>query len=233
MDLVRTAFEGGAITLAAARVLAEAREAEPVAFESAEAMLIESAARRPIADLRRAVVVWRHLVASERAGGAGIDEVLRARRRLHATVALDGMVRLDGDLDPETGETFMTALRAVLDADARSHLAEGAAGTGATDDGRPHSAVLTRSQRSAGDGSIDPIVRRWPENVRTSMSRCRSRRSKEATCPHQGSGPHWPNSSTPHRSTTRACGGSRATHRSPASFSDQTPSRSRSADERR
>ena len=30
------------------------------------------------------------------------------------------MVQLDGDLDPETGETFMTAIRAVLDAEARS-----------------------------------------------------------------------------------------------------------------
>src|SRR5438105_6397175 len=30
------------------------------------------------------------------------------------------MVRLDGDLDPETGETILTALRAVLDAESRS-----------------------------------------------------------------------------------------------------------------
>jgi Domain of unknown function (DUF222)/HNH endonuclease len=30
------------------------------------------------------------------------------------------MVRLDGNLDPETGETLITALRAVLDADARA-----------------------------------------------------------------------------------------------------------------
>jgi uncharacterized protein DUF222 len=31
-----------------------------------------------------------------------------------------GMVRVDGDLDPETGETLLTALRAVLDAESRS-----------------------------------------------------------------------------------------------------------------
>jgi hypothetical protein len=30
------------------------------------------------------------------------------------------MVRVDGDLDPETGETLLTALQAVLDAEARS-----------------------------------------------------------------------------------------------------------------
>ncbi len=32
---------------------------------------------------------------------------------------LEGMVRVDGDLDPETGQTLLTALRAVQDADAR------------------------------------------------------------------------------------------------------------------
>ena len=37
---------------------------------------------------------------------------------------LDGMVRIDGDLDPETGETLLTALGAVLDSDARSRTEE-------------------------------------------------------------------------------------------------------------
>jgi len=39
---------------------------------------------------------------------------------LHASVSLLGMVRLDGALDPETGEALMTALRAVVDAESRS-----------------------------------------------------------------------------------------------------------------
>lgn len=43
-----------------------------------------------------------------------------ARRRLHVSATLGGMVRVDGDLDPETGETVVTALRAVQDADARA-----------------------------------------------------------------------------------------------------------------
>src|SRR5438093_1308860 len=34
------------------------------------------------------------------------------------------MVRVDGDLDPETGETVLTALRAVLDDEARSGMDE-------------------------------------------------------------------------------------------------------------
>lgn len=48
------------------------------------------------------------------------EDVLRARRRLHASVSFAGMVRVDGDLDPETGETLLTALAAVADAGVRS-----------------------------------------------------------------------------------------------------------------
>jgi hypothetical protein len=48
------------------------------------------------------------------------DERVRSRRNLHASVTFGGMVRVDGDLDPESGETLLTALRAVLDADARN-----------------------------------------------------------------------------------------------------------------
>ena len=41
-------------------------------------------------------------------------------RRLHASRTFGGMVRVDGDLDPETGETVLTAIRAVMDHEARS-----------------------------------------------------------------------------------------------------------------
>lgn len=111
MPLVCRALQEGEISLSAAHVLAAAREAEPEAFERAEPLLTEAASRHSISDLRRVLVHWRHLVESERAGEIGYAEILRARRRLHASVTLEGMVRLDGDLDPETGETFMTALR--------------------------------------------------------------------------------------------------------------------------
>jgi hypothetical protein len=61
---------------------------------------------------------WRQHVESEQALGG--EDVLYRRRRLHASVTLDGSVRVDGDLDPATGETLLTALRAVTDAEARS-----------------------------------------------------------------------------------------------------------------
>jgi uncharacterized protein DUF222/HNH endonuclease len=48
------------------------------------------------------------------------DEALRERRRLHVSPTVFGMVRIDGDLDAETGEPVLTALTAFLDAEARS-----------------------------------------------------------------------------------------------------------------
>jgi hypothetical protein len=120
MPRVRRAFHDGAMSLSAVRVLGEAQQAEPEAFQASEPVLVDAATRHSVADLRRAVVHWRHVVDRERVGTEGLDAVLRARRRLHTSVTLDGMVRVDGDLDPETGETVLTALRAVLDADART-----------------------------------------------------------------------------------------------------------------
>ena len=166
MPAVRRAMQEGVISLSAAHVLAAAHEAEPEAFERAEPLLTEAASRHSISDLRRVLVHWRHLVESERAGEIGYAEILRARRRLYASVTLEGMVRLDGDLDPETGETFMTALRAVLDADARSRVADGAAGS-EPDERTPLNAVQTRSRRSAVGGSIEGTVRWWPGSVHT------------------------------------------------------------------
>ena len=69
-------------------------------------------------DLHRVVAFWRE--ACERERGPQGEQRLREGRRLHASVSFLGMVRVDGDLDPETGGTLLTALRAVLDAEPRS-----------------------------------------------------------------------------------------------------------------
>ena len=52
------------------------------------------------------------------------EEALRDRRRLHVSRTFLGMIRLDADLDPETGETVVAGLRAILDAQARSPEAD-------------------------------------------------------------------------------------------------------------
>jgi hypothetical protein len=118
MPLTRRAMESGEVSLAAARVLAHARDADPEAFSGSEATLLEAARIHSVGGLRRIAASWRE--ACERDRGLDGEERLRARRRLHASVSFLGMVRVDGDLDPETGETLLTALRAVLDAESRS-----------------------------------------------------------------------------------------------------------------
>jgi hypothetical protein len=122
MPATRRAWEEGDVSGSAVRMLVAARDENPAAFAESEAHLVEAARIHSANDLRKVAAYWRHAVERER--GADGEEQLRERRRLHASVTFMGMVRVDGDLDPETGETLLTALRAVLDSEARS-AAEG------------------------------------------------------------------------------------------------------------
>ena len=118
MPETRRAADEGEISLSAVRVLVAARDADPEEFRRCERELVEAARIHSTNDLQRVAAYWRQAVEREQALNG--EEKLRARRRLHASVTFLGMVRLDGDLDPETGETLLTALRAVLDAESRS-----------------------------------------------------------------------------------------------------------------
>jgi hypothetical protein len=122
MPETRQALSTGDVSLSSARTLVGARNIDPVAFSRAEAELVEAARIHSSRDLERIAAFWRERVAHD--GPLGREETLRARRRLHASVTFAGMVRIDGDLDPETGETVLTALSAVLDAEARSGSAD-------------------------------------------------------------------------------------------------------------
>jgi hypothetical protein len=113
MPETRRALEAGDVSLSAARLLVKARDADAEAFARSEARLVEAARIHGVGDLQRVVAFWRQHVERERAGDGA-----RARRQLHASVTFEGMVRVDGDLDPEAGEALLTALGAVLDADA-------------------------------------------------------------------------------------------------------------------
>jgi hypothetical protein len=115
---VREAFEAGELSVGAVRILSSTEEIDPEAFRRDEAPLLRAARTSPIADLRRVVGTWREAVEREHAARG--EDPRWSGRRLHASVTLGGTVRIDGDLDPVTGETFLTALRAVVDADARS-----------------------------------------------------------------------------------------------------------------
>lgn len=141
MPRTRRALEEGEVSMSAIRVLVAVRDASADAFERCEPQLVEAARIHSVSDLQRVAVFWREAVEREQALDS--EDRLRARRRLHASVSLLGMVRVDGDLDPETGESLLTALRAVLDAEARS---------GAADDRTP-------AQRRAD--ALGEICRQW------------------------------------------------------------------------
>jgi len=142
MPETRQALDAGDLSMSAARVLVAARDADPEEFRHSETELVEAARIHSVGDLQRVAAYWRQAVEQEHALEG--DEKVRAQRRLHASVTFLGMVRVDGDLDPETGETLLTALRAVLDAESRS---------GTEDDDR------TPAQRRAD--ALGEICRQW------------------------------------------------------------------------
>jgi hypothetical protein len=117
MPETRRALDDGDLSLSAARVLVAAREVDPDAFDRCERTLVDAARIHSVRDLQRVAAHWRRMAEHERSTDG--EDQLRARRRLHASRTFGGMVRLDGDLDPETGEALLTALGAIMDAEAR------------------------------------------------------------------------------------------------------------------
>jgi uncharacterized protein DUF222/HNH endonuclease len=122
MPQTREAFESGELSQDAVRLLASAHDADPDVFCAHEPVLLEAAAHHSVGELQQVVAYWKQGLES------ATEEAQRRwdRRRLHVSPVLGGMVRVDGDLDSDTGETLMTALRAVLDAEARARDAEDA-----------------------------------------------------------------------------------------------------------
>ena len=115
MPATRRAAQEAEVSMAAVRVLAQAEHTHPERFAEAEDTLVEAARIHTVGELQRAIGFWSQRVEEdERLGG---EDRLRSSRRLHASRTFGGMVRVDADLDPETGETFLPALGAVMDAE--------------------------------------------------------------------------------------------------------------------
>lgn len=145
MPWTREALAGGEISRSAAVVLVAAREADPDEFSRVEDGLVETARTLAMGDLKRAVAYWRQAVDHRRAEEHA--EHVFQLRRLHVSPTLEGMVRVDGDLDPDTGEVLITALRSVLDADER----------------RPGTDRRSFGQRRAD--ALGEICRRWLDST--------------------------------------------------------------------
>lgn len=110
------AFGAGHISRQHAAVIADACTPErEAALVELEPQLVD--APRVTHPKQFHAVVRRVTDALDGDGGAAGDEALRAPRRLHLSRTLDGMVAIDGLLDPETGEAALTALGALMEAD--------------------------------------------------------------------------------------------------------------------
>jgi hypothetical protein len=117
MPRTRAALADGVIPTPATVLLASAHEAAPEQFERCEESLVDAARSLPPRDLRRAIEPWRQIADAE-----AEDDARRRRferRGLFVSATMDGMVRIDGELDPESGQTVVTAIRSMVDATRR------------------------------------------------------------------------------------------------------------------
>jgi hypothetical protein len=117
MPHTKEALATGELTSSAVQMLVSARQAHPAQFHESEQTLVEAARTLPAGQLQHAVSHWRQRLDWEQ--GLKDAERLREQRRLTVSTTILGMVRVDGDLDPETGETMLAALRHCLDAERR------------------------------------------------------------------------------------------------------------------
>lgn len=147
MPATREALADGEVSTQAVRALVVAKEAHLERFIADEDVLLGSARTLSLRQLWFAVGYWRQAADPERA--LEDQEEQRERRELHVSPTLEGMVRLDGNLDPETGESLISALRASLDASARA--------AGAPD-------LRSPAQRRAD--ALGEICRHWLDTAR-------------------------------------------------------------------
>lgn len=83
-----------------------------------EDTLVDAARTLAVPQFKKAVDQWKDVVIPQDA--AREEQGRYERRRLYVSPTLEGMVRVDGDLDPEAGQGLITALRAMVDSSARS-----------------------------------------------------------------------------------------------------------------
>ena len=167
---VAEAFEEAAIDRPRVGLLLRAARVSQELFERDAEMLVDSVAGLSYDDARRVTAYWSQAADIEAAETNA--EHLYQRRRLHVSQTLGGMVRIDGELDPENGETVLTALRSITDpqnlddTDTRSpaqkradalvdlcadHLTHG--NTPTTGGQKPHLSVLVNTDTLAGEAA--------------------------------------------------------------------------------
>ncbi|OFW53927.1 MAG: hypothetical protein A2V75_06150 [Actinobacteria bacterium RBG_16_70_17] len=108
MPLTQKAFADGELSEPRVRLLTAAWEFSPDTFTRDESLLVDQARRLSARVFPLALTHWRRLADTD--GALADAEQTFAQRRLHLSSTWAGMVRLDGDLDPESGALVMAAV---------------------------------------------------------------------------------------------------------------------------
>jgi len=113
MDHTRQAFTAGELSECRIRLLVDAWQGSPELFGRDEPLLVEQARTLPARVFPLALAHWRRLADPD---GARFDaEAAFLARRLHISPTWYDTVRIDGDLDPESGQTVLTAIRSLAE----------------------------------------------------------------------------------------------------------------------
>jgi len=165
MPVVNQAFGNGDISLDQARVFTNLPDHLSGCLARDEVTLVNAVEPLSVADTRRVVEYWRSAVDGP--GGDATTEELLGRRYLHVSETWEGMVKVDGLLDPVEGDLFLTALGAATPprsqddpqtpgqrrADALSEIARSFLDSGeASGTDKPHVLVLTDLDALQGHG---------------------------------------------------------------------------------
>ncbi|OFW66078.1 MAG: hypothetical protein A2Z12_10335 [Actinobacteria bacterium RBG_16_68_21] len=111
MPHTSAAFHAGEIGSVRVRRLIDAWEAAPHRFATVEEALVDRGCHQDARTFTQTVDLWRQNAA---AGLSRLEERERfERRRLSFSETIEGMVHVDADLDPVSGETVISAIRAL------------------------------------------------------------------------------------------------------------------------
>jgi hypothetical protein len=113
MPATREAFAAGELSEPRVRLLVSACQFAPEVFARDEGLLVQQARTLPARVFPLTVAHWRRLADMD--GALADTERAFERRRLHISATWGGMVRLDGNLDPESGALVITALASLAE----------------------------------------------------------------------------------------------------------------------
>lgn len=112
MPVTAQALSSGDVSTSAVMLLAHTRDAAPEQFARAEETLVDAARTQPVEELKSTVTRWRQEHAD--------DDPDDISQELYVSPTLRGRGKVTGDLNAETTQVMITALRAVEDAETRS-----------------------------------------------------------------------------------------------------------------